>query len=200
MKIHYLLFSLIFLDLAGFNTQGQSGEFKTIAFYRAEYDTAHISFVDEVNRWFPEMAARCHFTYDSTNDWENLNGLFLDQYRVVIFLDARPEDPPQWEALKEYMEEGGAWMGFHFSGFTLTPSAFNQDWDWYHEEFLGSGPKLSEIWLEGDYPVVWTNKNYRMLYINMSHYRIDYAHKNNQELSFTFDNPIQNQLIIDGWI
>ena len=31
---------------------------------------------------------------------------------------------------------GGGWMGFHFAGFALTPSDFNQDWDWYHNEFI----------------------------------------------------------------
>jgi hypothetical protein len=37
-------------------------------------------------------------------------------------------------------------MGFHFSAFALTPSAFNQNWDWYHNEFLGSGQYVSNTW------------------------------------------------------
>jgi hypothetical protein len=37
------------------------------------------------------------------------------------------------------MEQGGAWMGFHFAAFALTPSDFPQDWDWYHNHFLGCG-------------------------------------------------------------
>ena len=134
------------------------------------------------------------------------------------------------------MEKGGAWMGFHFAGFALTPSDFPQDWSWYHDEFLGAGsyrsntwrptsavlrveapghpalrglpatftaapnewyrwekdlrqnpaiqillaidpssfplgtgPKPHEIWHEGYYPVVWTNRHYRMAYVNMGH-------------------------------
>jgi hypothetical protein len=63
---------------------------------------------------------------------------------------------------------------------------------------LGTGPKLHEIWHEGYYPVVWTNRNYRMLYINMGHNDIDYENNTNEELSFTFMNDIQNRLIIDG--
>jgi hypothetical protein len=240
-------------------------QFKVIAFYTAKNDPAHISFVHEANRWFPQMAAQNNFQYDSTNDWSKLNSEWLSRYQVVIFLDTRPEDSTQRDAFKKYMEKGGAWMGFHFAGFALTPSAYNQDWDWYHNEFigagqykgntwrptpavlriedsthpvtkrlpqtfisspnewyswekdlrmnndikillsidsssfpLGTGPKPHEIWHSGYYPVVWTSKKYKMLYLNMGHNDIDYENKTNRELSFQFDNEIQNRLIIDG--
>ncbi|MEX6686449.1 ThuA domain-containing protein [Danxiaibacter flavus] len=240
-------------------------KFKVIAFYTARNDQAHISFVHEANKWFPEMARKYNFSYDSTNDWNNLNATFLANYKVVLFLDTRPDDPAQREAFKKYMENGGAWMGFHFSGFALTPSDFPQNWDWYHNEFLGSGsyvsntwrptsavlrveqpdnvitkglpvtfksspnewyrwsndlrknpditillsidstsfplgtgPKQHEIWHNGYYPVVWTNKKYKMVYMNMGHNDIDYEHKTNKELSFTFANETQNQLIINS--
>ena len=60
---------------------------------------------------------------------------------------------------------------------------------------LGTGPKLHEIWHSGYYPVAWTNKNYKMVYINMGHNDIDYENKTNKELSFTFDNTIQDQFV-----
>jgi len=63
---------------------------------------------------------------------------------------------------------------------------------------LGTGPKQNEIWHSGYYPVVWTNKNYKMMYVNMGHNDIDYENKTNKELSFQFNNEIQNRLIIDG--
>jgi hypothetical protein len=44
------------------------------------------------------------------------------------------------------MENGGAWMGFHFAGFALTPSAYPQNWDWYHNQFLGAGEYVSNTW------------------------------------------------------
>lgn len=210
------------------------------------------------------MARKYNFSYDSTNDWNNLNAAFLANYKVVLFLDTRPDNPAQREAFKKYMENGGAWMGFHFAAFALTPSDFPQNWDWYHNEFLGSGsyvsntwrptsailrveqpvnaitkglpvtfksspnewyrwsndlrknpditillsidstsfplgtgPKPHEIWHSGYYPVVWTNKKYKMVYMNMGHNDIDYEHKTNKELSFTFANDTQNQLIIN---
>jgi hypothetical protein len=44
------------------------------------------------------------------------------------------------------MEKGGAWMGFHFSAFALTPSAYPQNWNWYHVHFLGAGEYVSNTW------------------------------------------------------
>ncbi|MFC2125198.1 ThuA domain-containing protein [Bacteroidota bacterium] len=123
-----------------------SSDFNVITFYNARNDQAHISYVHEANEWFSELAAKHDFTYDSTDNWSNLNHDFLSQYEVILFLDGRPEDPAQRMAFREFMEEGGAWMGFHFAGFALTPSAFPQDWDWYHNEFLGSGSYAGNTW------------------------------------------------------
>lgn len=63
---------------------------------------------------------------------------------------------------------------------------------------LGTGPKLHEIWHSGDYPVVWTNKHYRMIYFNMGHNDMDYENKTNRELSQTFGNPVQDRLILNA--
>jgi hypothetical protein len=63
---------------------------------------------------------------------------------------------------------------------------------------LGTGPKQNEIWHSGYYPVAWTNKKYRMIYTNMGHNDIDYENKTNKELSFQFDNEVQNKFILDA--
>ena len=266
----YKSFIAILLAVAGItvlHTRAQKGssKFKVIAFYTERNDLAHISFVHEANKWFPKMAAQNNFVYDSTNDWTKLNTDYLSQYQVVLFLDTRPDVPEQRAAFKKYMDNGGAWMGFHFAGFALTPSEFPQNWDWYHNEFigagqyvsntwrptsavlrvedskhpavknlptifksspnewyrwekdirnnpdikillsidstsfpLGTGPKQHEIWHSGYYPVAWTNKKYRMIYTNMGHNDIDYENKTNKELSFQFDNDIQNKFILDA--
>lgn len=240
-------------------------QFNIIAFYTAKHDPAHISFVHEANRWFSQMTAQYHFTYDSTNDWNNMNATFLSKYQVVIFLDTRPDSANQRAAFEDYMKNGGAWMGFHFSGFALTPSDYPQNWDWYHQDFLGSGqykgntwrptsanlrvedkmhpvvkglpmvfksapnewyswendlrtnpdiqillsidsssfplgtgPKPHEIWHSGYHPVVWTNKKYRMIYMNMGHNDMDYEHGTNKELSSTFSSQEEDQLIINA--
>lgn len=239
-------------------------KFKVIAFYTGKNDQAHISFVHEANKWFPKMAEEHHFEYDSTSNWDNLNAKFLAKYQVVLFLDTRPETPSQREAFQQYMEKGGAWMGFHFSAFALNHSTYPQNWDWYHNTFLGSGeygsntwrptsavlrvenqhpvtknlpktfssapnewyrwgndlrknpdikillaidessfplgtgPKQSEIWHSGYYPVAWTNKNYKMIYVNMGHNDIDYENKTNKTLSYTFENKTESEFILNG--
>ena len=63
---------------------------------------------------------------------------------------------------------------------------------------LGTGPKPHEIWHSGYYPVVWTNKNYKMIYFNMGHNDMDYEHGTNKRLSSTFSSRSQNQLIVDA--
>lgn len=62
---------------------------------------------------------------------------------------------------------------------------------------LGTGPNPKEIWHEGYYPVVWTNKNYKMLYVNMGHNDMDYG-GTNKALSSTFGSEQQNQLILQA--
>lgn len=268
-KIIYIPILILFLTVFSIESSAReplkNPKFKVIAFYTGKNDKAHVSFVYEANRWFSQTASRLGFDYDSTSNWKNMNDSFLSGYEVVIFLDTRPDSASQREAFRKYMENGGAFMGFHFSAFALTPSAYPQNWDWYHDQFigagqysgntwsptpavlrveerkhpatenlpetftaspnewykwekdlrknpdikilisidsssfpLGTGPKPHEIWHSGYYPVVWTNKKYKMLYINMGHNIIDYENKTNKELSFSFENEIQNKLIIDG--
>jgi hypothetical protein len=237
--------------------------FKVIAFYTARQDLAHISFVQEAHQWFTKISQAHHFLYDSTNDWNNLNTDFLSNYDVVLFLDSRPEQQVLRKAFEDYMKNGGAWMGFHFAGFALTPSAYPQNWDWYHNEFIGAGQyqcntwrptpavlrvenakhpatkklpttfrsaasewycweydlrtksnidillsidstsfplgtKADETWREGYYPVAWTNKNYKMIYVNMGHNDMDYDGGTNKTLSSTFASDEQNTFIIDA--
>jgi uncharacterized protein len=262
----FFFFFIAALSLA-FTTSAQkkAPRFRVIAFFTGKHDLAHISFDHEANKWFPKMAKKYHFEYDSTTDWDNMNPQFLSHYQVVIFLDSRPEDSLQRAAFQQYMAHGGSWMGFHFAAFALTPSAYPQNWNWYHNVFLGSGsyvsntwrptsailrvedrhhpatrhlpktfksapnewyrwsndlrkdpaikilisidsksfplgtgPKPSEIWHSGYYPVVWTNIHYRMIYMNMGHNDMDYEDKSNRQLSYTFANKIQDRLVIDA--
>ncbi len=263
----FLVFCIV--SLSGLPGPVSAGDrpvpFRVIGFFTGRNDLAHISFVHEANLWFFKMGKKYHFTYDSTGDWNNLNPVFLSRYQVVLFLDSRPDSPAQRAAFEAYMKAGGGWMGFHFSAFALTPSEFPQNWDWYHEQFLGSGsylsntwrptsavlriegrhhpatqhlpatfrsapnewyrwandlrknpdiqilisidsssfplgtgPKPSEIWHSGYFPVVWTNVHYHMIYFNMGHNDMDYDHKTNKQLSSTFSSKTEDQLFIQS--
>ncbi len=258
---------LVLLSLFQFevNAQRKKPAFNVIAFYTAKHDRAHITFVHEANKWFPTQALRYNFHYDSTSNWSNMNDAFLKKYQVIIFLDTRPEAADQRAAFQRFVEHGGGWIGFHFSAFALNETDYPQNWDWYHNDFLGSGeygsntwrptaailriedakhpvtkglpetfkaspnewyrwkndlkknpdidillsidstsfplgtgPKPHEIWHSGYYPVAWTNKKYKMLYLNMGHNDIDYENGTNKQLSSTLNNPTQDKLIIDA--
>ena len=65
---------------------------------------------------------------------------------MVLFLDTRPEKLAQRAAFQQYMEQGGAWMGFHFAAFALTSSAYPLNWDFYHRQFLGAGEYAGNTW------------------------------------------------------
>ncbi|MEV4808884.1 RICIN domain-containing protein [Micromonospora avicenniae] len=115
--------------------------FNVIAFYNGTWDPAHISFVREANQWFPQIATQYNFFYTATNDWSRLNAANLAQYQVVIFLDDLPP-AAQRPAFEQYMRAGGAWLGFHVSAWTDNPGG----WDWYHNQFLGTGAFQSNTW------------------------------------------------------
>src|ERR1051325_6833573 len=124
-------------------TGSEKPRFRAIGFFTGKEDPAHISFLKEALRWFPAQGRKYNFGFDTTSNWRNLNADFLRRYQVVVFLDTRPEDSAQRAAFESYMERGGAWMGFHFAGFALTPSKYPANWDWYHNEFLGAGSYVS---------------------------------------------------------
>src|SRR5580698_10568677 len=111
-----IVFCAMGLVFSAMTAHGLAPQFRVIAFYTGKEDLAHISFVHEANQWFPRMAAQYYFSYEATTNWNNLNPEFLSHYQVVLFLDTRPEVPAQRDAFQKYMENGGAWMGFHFAG------------------------------------------------------------------------------------
>jgi type 1 glutamine amidotransferase len=231
-------------------------QFKVIAFYNGNWDSGHIAFVKEANPWFTQLAAQNNFSYTATNNWSLLTTSNLAQYQVVMFLDDMPQVASQRTAFQQYMQNGGAFFGFHVSAFNTDPNV----WPWYHNTFLGTGafrnntwgpeaavlrtenrthastvrlpatftssvsewyswnndlranPNISilasvdpssfplgtdpnQAWTSGYYPVMWTNKNYRMLYANFGH---DAVGSNGQGTSSTFASAEQNKFILDG--
>jgi len=130
------------------NQKNESEKFKVLGFYSElnESESSHLSVVHEANKWFTAMGAKYNFAYDSTNSWNDLNDKHLSDYKVVIFFDRRPDSLPQRVAFQKFIVNGGGFMGFHFAGFALTPSGVPQDWDWYHNTFLGSGEYKGNTW------------------------------------------------------
>jgi hypothetical protein len=229
--------------------------------YEQNMDLAHRSWVREANAYFPMAAQANSFVYTSMTGWEALRTVTPAVGRVVLFLDDKPKDPALQALFQTYMDNGGAWMGFHFAAYNAMPL----DWDWYFNTFLGSGayngntwrptsaklkvedtahpvaqglgallttapnewyawkvdlrtlpnikilfsvdpssfplgtgPIATEIWRSGYYPVIWTNTNYKMLYVNMGHNDMDYEGGTNRQLSFAFQNMQQNHMLLNA--
>lgn len=231
--------------------------FNVLAFYSGTWDAAHIDFEKEANQRFPQFGAQNGFSYTATNNWDQLDNLSASQYQVVMFLDDSPQTDAQRNGFKHYMDNGGAFFGFHVS-------AYNDEsggWPWFNNTFLGTGRFVSNtwgpsavtlrtenrshpalvntgatfrssvsewyswqndlrnnpdiqvlasidpssfpvgnqqgnIWTSGYYPIIWTNKNYKMIYANFGHNAMNY--ETNTRLSSTFDSPAQNQFMMDA--
>jgi hypothetical protein len=148
--LHAVCAALALLAAAGCShataSRGAEPAFRVLAFFTGKQDQAHISFLGEAVRWFPKQAAAHGFAVDTTSDWSRMNDSALAPYRVVVFLDTRPEDPAQRAVFQRYVERGGGWMGFHFAGFALGKSAYPANWPWYHDTFLGAGEYASNTW------------------------------------------------------
>ncbi|MEV6636825.1 RICIN domain-containing protein [Actinoplanes sp. NPDC051470] len=228
--------------------------FKVLAFYNGTWDAAHIDFDKEAKEQFPRLAAANGFTWEATTDWSRLSASGLAAYKVIMFLDDGPPADRR-AAFQTYMQNGGAWMGFHVSAYTDNANA----WSWYHNTFLGSGnfatntwlptaetlrvedrshPSMaglpatfpssvsewyswsrdlrqnpdidilasidsssfpvgtSQQWTSGFYPLIWTNRNYKMLYANFGHNAMNYD--TNTRTSSTFASAQQNQFLVNG--
>ena len=132
---------LVCMSFLSFGNIALQKPFKVIAFYSANWDVAHISYVHEANAWFGKMAEQHHFIYDTCSNWANLNPEFLADYQVLLLLDNVPpkEVRPAFEA---YAKSNAGVMVFHVAAFNTDP----QVWDWYYNEFLGSGAYAGNTW------------------------------------------------------
>jgi hypothetical protein len=251
------LVAAVAVGLAVQPAQAAAVLFKVLAFYDTDSgDAAHNDYVKEALTWFPQTGAQNGFSWEGTTDWGRLAG-DLSQYKVVMFLDDAPHSAPDRTGFQRYMDNGGAWIGFHVSGFTTNANG----WSWYYNTFLGSGnfqtntwgptaetlkiedrnhPSTANLpatipsavsewyswsndlrqnpnidilasmdpgtfpvgtdpnqqWHSGYYPILWTNKNYKMLYANFGHNDMNYT--TNTRLSSTFASAQQNQWLTQG--
>jgi hypothetical protein len=246
---------LVALPALGASTAA-TPSFKVLAFYNGTWDAAHIDFDNEAKAWFPQVAAQNNFSWESTTDWSRLSASGLAGYKVIMFLDDAPPASTR-VAFQQYMQNGGAWMGFHVAAFNTDPSA----WNWYYNTFLGTGgfdrntwgptsvtlkiedrthpttaglaPTITssvaewyswtgnlrsnpdidvlasidqssfpvgtdptQTWYSGDYPIMWTNRDYKMVYANFGHNAMNYS--TNTRLSSTFAQAAQNQFVINS--
>jgi len=106
--------------------------FRALAFYNMHMEPDHVSFAVYALNYFGRLAREKNFTFDSTQDWSQLNSDNLRNYQVVVWLDDQPRAPAQRNAFVRFMENGGAWLGFHVAGYNDR----NTHWPWF-VQFMG---------------------------------------------------------------
>ena len=115
--------------------------FHVLAFYTDQGEPDHVMFAQKAIEFFTESAARNNFTFDSTTNWDDCNSDRLKQFRVILWLNDFPKTAQQRTAFEDYMNHGGAWLGFHVS-------AYNDEdthWPWF-VQFLGGAVFFGNEW------------------------------------------------------
>src|SRR6266849_5487081 len=135
-----LLLSLVsmFPSTAAF---GQQTSFKVLAFYSTKVEPDHVLFAEGALKFFSDLSAKNNFTFDSTSNWEDMNDFNLGKYQVVVWLNDEPSKPEQKHAFQKYIENGGAWLGFHVAAYN------DKDSNWpLFVDFLGGGVFHTNSW------------------------------------------------------
>lgn len=234
----WLLSFMLFVSSLGVSAQkqdkknGYAAEYASKPRFRALFvwdphaETAHVQFDKQALESLNKLSYGEGFTYEKTTDFgQYINN--LQQFDVIVMLNAQPSGEAQRKAFEQYMENGGGWIGFHAAAYNDK----NTHWEWFNQ-FLGCGsfycnnwppqpallkcdktkhpvtrslpkefvspasefyqwspsprknkdvevllsisPKMYPFGIKdvvkwGDFPVVWTNKRYRMIYLNMGH-------------------------------
>ena len=139
----YFLALLLFL-LPTFPSTGAFGQqpsFKVLAFYSTKMEPDHVLFADGALKFFSGLSARNNFTFDSTSNWDDMNDFNLVKYQVVVWLNDEPSKAAQRRAFQQYIENGGAWLGFHVAAYNDKDS----NWPWF-VDFLGGGVFHTNSW------------------------------------------------------
>lgn len=103
---------------------------RVLAFFTAGGELDHVLFAQQAMRALTAGAADGGYAFAATTDWEALNDTNLRDVGLVIWLNDMPRTPAQRQAFERYMAGGGAWLGFHVSGFGTAA------WPWF-TEFMG---------------------------------------------------------------
>jgi YVTN family beta-propeller protein len=135
MKRHVvtLLLSLVWM-FPSTGTFAQQTSFRVLAFYSTKVEPDHVLFAEGALKFFSDLSARNNFTFDSTSNWDDMNDFNLAKYQVVVWLNDEPSKAEQKRAFQKYMENGGAWLGFHVAAYNDKDS----NWPWF-VDFLGGG-------------------------------------------------------------
>jgi uncharacterized protein len=142
MKRCFVIFALSLMTMSpSIATIGQQTSFKVLAFYSTKVEPDHVLFAQGALKFFSDLSTKNNFTFDSTSNWDDMNDFNLGKYQVVVWLNDEPSKAEQKRAFQRYIENGGAWLGFHVAAYNDKDS----NWPWF-VDFLGGGVFVINSW------------------------------------------------------
>jgi uncharacterized protein len=119
----------------------QQPSFHVLALYSTNVETDHVTFARQAIEFYGALASKDNFELKASTNWDDLNPATLGKYDVVLWLNDFPHSETQRAAFQQYMDHGGAWLGFHVSAYN------DQDthWPWF-VSFLGGGVFFGNNW------------------------------------------------------
>jgi hypothetical protein len=126
---------------ASVTLSAQQPSFHVLALYSTNVEPDHVTFARQALEFYKALATKDNFDLEPSANWDDLNATSLAKYQVVVWLNDSPHNEAQRSAFQQYMEHGGAWLGFHVSAYN------DQDthWPWF-VNFLGGGVFYGNNW------------------------------------------------------
>ncbi len=116
--------------------------FRALVVHNPSVEPAHRQFDQNAIDYFKEMSVGDGMLFKYTTDFDDFNDEYLRTFDLIISLDDNPgHTPAQRKAFEKYMENGGAWLGFHAAGFNIEST----DWPWFLQ-FFGGGQFYRNNW------------------------------------------------------
>jgi type 1 glutamine amidotransferase len=112
---------------------GQVSPPRVLLFFSLNVEADHMLFATDAMKFFAEEADKREFRVEATSNWADMNDENLKQYKLVVWLNGTPPSAQQ-QAFQRYMENGGAWLGFHVAAYNDK----NSRWAWF-KQFIGGG-------------------------------------------------------------
>jgi len=125
--------SFLMLILVTTIIHAQTPKFRVLALFSTNVENDHVDFAFDAIKFYGKLAIEKGFAFDTTSRWENLNDDNLKNYQVVVWLNEFPHNQQQRSAFEKFMANGGAWLGFHVSGYNDKYTK----WPWF-VDFLGA--------------------------------------------------------------
>ena len=110
---------------------------RVLALYSIKTELDHVQFANQAIQFFTNAAQKDHFDFETTTNWD----VSLAGYQLVLWLNDSPHTQAQRDAFQNYMDHGGAWLGFHAAGYNDKDT----NWRWF-VDFLGGAVFYSNNW------------------------------------------------------